>query len=112
MRAAIGCMGIRGPRDTYFRLRSGMARSTLFFWPDWLGAFERATKSKHTGERSVAKQPHCALSTRESPTLADPEPRHFGDGTFCHRPNSVRHTHRWRSTLLQRTGAPQRATTF
>ena len=34
------------------------------------------------------------------------------DGTFRRRPNSVRHTRRWRGALLQRTGASQRTTAF
>ena len=47
-----------------------------------MGTLERAAKSKHAGERSVANQPHRALSTREPPALADADAGEFGDGTF------------------------------
>src|SRR5207248_2747996 len=89
-----------------------MARSPLFFRPYWLGTFERAAKSTYSGERAVANQPHCALSTRKAPALVDSDPPKFGDGTFRRRPNFVRYARSGRGALFQRTCALQRPTAF
>ncbi len=109
LRTAAGVVGIGGSERARSRLRSGMARSPLFFWARWLGAVELASKSESARICAVADKSDCTLSAGKSSSTGCAWPQRSRQWNFppC-AIGCARHVGAWRRGFFHRTCAANR----